>query len=58
MSFLLDEIAINGLKRPGKVLMSFSNIDVEFDLATARSVGKALLDQTDVSELELLRYRK
>jgi hypothetical protein len=55
MSLLLDEIYVDGIKVTGHVIVSFGNIDLDFDVASARKVAAVLLDQADVAELEAMQ---
>lgn len=45
MNILLDEIHVNGVEKPGRVRVSFSNIDLDFDVASARKLAKALHEE-------------
>lgn len=54
-SLVLDEIHVNGRDDPGRVHVVFSNIDMNLDIPSARKLAKAMLEQADVSELEVMR---
>ena len=55
MSLSVKQIKVDGLTEPGRVIVSFANTDLSFDVETARKVARALLDQADVSELEAMQ---
>jgi hypothetical protein len=51
---LVDEIHVTGLREPGRVFIEFANIDMNLDVASARKLAAALLDQADRAELEAM----
>lgn len=55
ISLVLDEIHVDGIAEPGHVILSFANFDLNFDVASARKLARALMDQADVAELEAMR---